>query len=219
MKATFPLLVFAILVSAGVDAQVSVGPVAGLNITVFHQGARPIKDDKLVIDPRAGALFNVPFDVHWHLQPAVIFSSNSYKWESTHEGYKESFHLHVIEVPVYVTYKTQQKNGNHIFFSAGPYLAVNVGGKFEITDYLWGTRKGKIQIGKPVSSWKRFSAGAGVNVGYEFKKGFSTRAYFQKIFTNLNKAEGPTSRLTYYNYGVAFSYQLPLTKRKVPQKE
>jgi len=230
MKKTINLLCSILLLPAATYGQISIGPAVGAYITNYRHNGSAVTPSSyakkaIVIDFKAGALADISLNAQWHLQPGLLYGRNSHKDKTTSltgSSGGSGFHLYAVEIPVNITYKTQQKNGGHVFFSAGPYLAVNTNGTAHViyTDYL-GNYAGEKDVPLPIGKggYRRFVGGAGANAGYETRSGFSVRAHFQKGLINLFSVPNLGQRLTSYNYGLTFAYMFPLKKDAKTKKK
>lgn len=228
MKKTITLLCCALFLSTGTYAQISIGPAGGAYITRYvfrpHQIGASSHDDKMVVDFKLGALANIQLDRHWHLQPGLFYAGHGYKNVKPSTGMANKLRIYAAEIPINLTYKTNQKNGGHFFFGAGPYLAVNTNGTAHViyTDWIGnyaGEANVPLPIGKGAGSIRRFGGGAGVNVGYELKNGFSVRAHFQSCIISLSPRAKLMQGITNYNYGITLAYMFPLKQHKKEEKK
>jgi len=246
MKFTLSVLFAAILCSSAVHAQVSIGPIVGVNMTqyrfngiassLFYSNSRAGATNGTPVDAiniRVGALADLQVDNNWHLQPGILYSSSTHKvaseWSDSH-GHGTAlltFNLKAIEIPINIVYKTHRKNRSHFLFGAGPYLAIHTDGSmYEVSKTSLGVSSDRqemspINIGKPVASginFRRFSCGLGANAGYELKNGLSARLFCQTSIANYYVVDFKGQYLCSH-YGMALAYQFHLKKNNKQAKE
>jgi hypothetical protein len=148
---TTGLLIVSILAATGTQAQVSVGPRIGLNLshTRYHHSDGDFEgksESNLLPGGQIGVALNAQFG-HLALQPALLFSmkgSTSYRnaeTSSTTNGvpsittYKAKIftRLNYAELPLHLVYSLKGADGGGQVF-AGPYVALGLNGKFEAED-------------------------------------------------------------------------------------
>lgn len=206
-------------------AQISFGPAVGFHLTSYRLAINGSKLNKGVINMagnlHGGAIADIPLHNRFHLQPGVLFSTNSYYPGNDPSG----FSIHAIDVPAILTYHSGMKNQSHFFFGAGPYASFNVGGTatFVYTDIagnLSAPITAKLVYGaKEPNQLRRFGAGIVANAGRQFKRGHFIRLNYQLGLRNLQ----PVPRNQYYsltnsNVGLMLGY-LFRTKNKKEKTE
>lgn len=207
-------------------AQISFGPAAGFHLTSYRFAINGSKVNKAQINLtgnlHGGGIANIPISGRFHLQPGVLFSSNSYYPNNDPYG----FSIHAIDVPVVLTYHTGMKHQSHFFFGIGPYASINVGGTatFILVDIagnpLSDPIKAKLTYGpKEPSQLTRFGAGAVAYAGRQFKRGLFVRLNYQLGLKNLQPApQNQSYSIINSNVGLTLGY-LFRTKNKKEKTE
>jgi len=219
MKNTILFLFAATIVSASLNAQITLGPAGGAQVTRYYTAPK-VKGNKIAVDMRLGVLANVPVSTKWSLQPGILFTTNSNHFVDPKNPTMHSrFRINSIEVPLAVTRTLKFKNGGFFFTGLGAYAAININGTADIalTDYIGnyvGNMQYDITVGKPsVPSIRRVEKGIGLYAGCELKSGFSIRAHCQNGIGNVYNQKY-YAVLRHRNYGLTLAYLFPLKKAK-----
>lgn len=140
-----------------------------------------------------GVLADVPLAPVLSLQPGVVLTGKGAKASGSFADvtYTKTFNPLYIEVPVNVVVKLPLGNDSRIFFGAGPYGAVGVGGKWKNTldgGELSSTSDDKIKFGNSDSDQlKTFDYGLNGMAGVEISRlmlGVNYGLGLSKIFPN-----------------------------------
>ncbi|MCW3120733.1 MAG: hypothetical protein JWQ38_225 [Flavipsychrobacter sp.] len=209
------------------NAQVTFGPIAGLNVSNYTITGTNIAlgspalgtasftlNTTTKIGGRFGAVVNIPLNEHFYLQPGVLYVMN---------GFKQSFlglielkaHINTAEVPVNLFYKFGDGDNKPFFIGAGPYFAYNVVGgmKVNINPALSSTVSSvtntKLDIGSDSTDFvKAFDCGFGVNAGYQLAMGLFVNAHYQFGLTNLIPIDINGYSIKNHNYGISIGYMI-----------
>ena len=107
---------------------------AGLNlsnITINKDGA--LDDGRTLASFHAGLQADLPIGSFFAIQPGVFFTGKGAKLESGSTSdanwYRSTTRPYYIEVPVNAVIKLPLGDQSSLFFGAGPYLGIGVGGK------------------------------------------------------------------------------------------
>lgn len=118
---------------------------------------------KMQVGFHIGGLMELPLSGNVYLQPELLLTQKGCKSEGT------SYRPLYIEVPVNLMLKADVGTGK-LTIGAGPYVAMGIAGKASEDGISIDLFK-KIDV-LDAAMLKRFDAGLGVNVGYEFSNGF-----------------------------------------------
>lgn len=118
---------------------------------------------KMQVGFHIGGLMELPLSGNVYLQPELLLTQKGCKSEGA------SYRPLYIEVPVNLMLKADVGTGK-LTIGAGPYVAMGIAGKASEDGISIDLFK-KIDV-LDAAMLKRFDAGLGVNVGYEFSNGF-----------------------------------------------
>lgn len=187
-----------LLVSA--NAQISLGPMAGINNTEFH----PSRGNKRIINPRIGVLADVYIGANFHFNPGLTLSRIGLLAEDLYWREKVNFHVHVAEIPLYLTYQTKKESG--FLIGAGVSPNININGRWKGNLNNVGDIDVPLKFGG-IGEPHRITVGAGGNIGYAFKNGLSVRAFGQTLIRDYQRGS------FYNNLGISGAYLMPLKKK------
>lgn len=138
----------------------------------------------------AGLVIDVPLMPGLALQTGAGLSGKGSKveWTSGSSSYTETINPIYVEVPANLVFKPQIAPGTRLYFGAGPYLGIGVGGK---ASFSGNTPIGSfysdhaLQYGNDNNSdLKQTDVGANILAGFEFGKGLTLGAQYGLSFTN-----------------------------------
>lgn len=158
----------------------------------------PYLEDNLVLGEtkvrpgfRVGAAVDIAFNNNMSIATGLYFTSKGFKYESMDKTGTEKLCANYLELPIYATYKINFDKAGSLSVGFGPYFAVGLGGKHKVEEiigdednYLWKFEHNTFgtdlnyQIDTddedmdeliPDYGMKRFDAGLGFTLGYEFK--------------------------------------------------
>ena len=209
-------------------AQITFGPIAGLNISNYtitgsniSLGSPSLGTASFTLNTtskvggRFGGVVNIPLNKSLYLQPGALYVMN---------GFKESFlglvelkaHINTVEVPVNLFYKFGDGDNKPFFIGVGPYFAYNVVGGIKTTvNPVLGSTATTIAntkldiIGNDSTDFvKAFDCGFGVNAGYQLAMGLFVNAHYQFGITNLIPIDINGYSIKNYNYGISIGYMI-----------
>ena len=206
----------ALLFATSAQAQVSVGPRVGLNVTNlsydFDKDDEP--DSKYQYGAQVGATLNAQFG-NLSVQPSLLFTmkgdqAEASEKESTTMGgqtvsyayeSKQTLRLNYLELPVNLVYSTNGAEGGFQVF-AGPYVALGLSGK--------ATSKSTSTVTSGGTSQTRTSSDDS-DVEFVSKEGKDDKAYLRNIDAGFNmgvgyKVGGVQAQL---GYGLGLSNLVP----------
>lgn len=128
MKRNF-LIIIALMLSTTIRAQdriISWNIKAGMNISNFVS----VDDAKSKIGFRGGIGIDVAFTEMWSVQPSIMFTSKGGKIET--DMSEEKINAWYLELPIMGAARFHVAENASIVLSAGPYIAVGIGGKTTI---------------------------------------------------------------------------------------
>lgn len=155
------------LISTKVDAQIKVGPVAGIN---FSDATGDINTDGMLIRFHFGALVNFGISHYFMVEPQVLYSLRGLK------GSGSDIKMDYIEIPVWLRY--QLSSG--LNFNAGPYAGILLSAKVEDTNVK--------------SGFNTFDFGLGGGIGYQTGSGFGFALNYSQGFANILDDDNSTAR-------------------------
>ncbi|MBE2290865.1 MAG: PorT family protein [Chitinophagaceae bacterium] len=203
MKKVVLICASAIMCSAAYS-QVKIGPMAGINVTKFHNKPTPLRGDKRVINPRIGVLADIYIGSNFHFSPGLTLSRIGFYAEDKYWGEKATFYVHVAEFPLYLTYQTKKESG--FLVGAGVSPNININGRWKGNIYNLGDINVPLEFGG-MGEPNRITVGAGGNIGYAFKNGLSVRAFGQTLIRHYQKGS------VYNNFGISGAYLMALRKK------
>lgn len=178
-----------------------VGGVNMANISVTNDGR--VDDAKMITSFRAGAIVDVPLTNYLSLQPGLVYTGKGAQTtfgKSTDASYYQSTSNPMyVEMPFNLVAKLPLGEYSNLFFGAGPYAAMGVGGKNKVNGKIFGVgfqSENNIIFNNdnPTTSQeedagygklKRFDYGMNALGGIEFNK-FSLGANYGWGFTKIN---------------------------------
>lgn len=185
----FAALAGLLLTASAAQAQVTLGPRVGLNLSTV---AVDLKDAGDEFDPESriggqvGVALNVPMG-KLALQPALLISQKGFTaQEKSTAQYKTSLEqkmrLTYLEVPLNLVFTTGGTEGFQVF--AGPYLGVGVGGRYSIKG-SWSYNDGFFRDNGTVDE------SGDVKFASQYpKSNNSDNAYFRTLDAGLNAGLG-----------------------------
>jgi len=222
MKKFLCVIVTAGLFVSVADAQIKIGPEAGVILTNMTQ---KIDGNKYETDykfgARIGAVVDIPLNRMFYIQPGLSLTANNgtessfRKYYSSGAGLPTSvddnreYSVTYLQMPVYFMFKTGKEfDDNHFFVGIGPYLNVAVGGRFKqvYTTTLNGLDRPNyfdrtIKLGdfRQEDDFRYADVGLNAMLGYEFKNGLFFRGYYG--IGLLNMAPGGNKDNSFKNMG------------------
>jgi hypothetical protein len=222
MKQNVLSLFVACLLSFGATAQVvGVGPQLGFNASGYSfdntVNTGLITKDRLGF--RAGAIVDIMLNENFYLQPEGFYVMTGYRWlypskvPGTLKGV--TYNVNTIQIPVNATWKFFHPNQSRLFLSAGPYVALNFGGTYNVDTVSSSggelTSSYAITIGADATDPQinRFDFGFGVSGGYEYFNGLFLKIFYQQGLLDMSPSNGSViPHATTYNYGFTLGYFL-----------
>lgn len=159
-KFVFSIVAAATMLATQAQAQISVGPMLGLNLANISakSGGESISTT-MKAGFHIGGVANIAFTDHFSLMPGVLFSIKGFKssqesgFGSTKVKTEANVSLNYLEIPVNVAYFFGQPGGGRLFIHAGPYIGLCLGGKI------------KADVSYPGSSFPSSSSDESIKVG------------------------------------------------------
>ncbi len=110
------------------------------NITINKNGG--LDDGKRIASFQAGVQADLPIGNFFAIQPGVFFTGKGAKLQSGdasgNNWYRATTRPYYIEVPVNAVVKLPLGDQSNVFFGAGPYVAIGVGGKNKVEGEVLG---------------------------------------------------------------------------------
>ena len=181
MKKMIIMLACGLGITASSTAQVSFGPVAGLNLSNAtvkpFNPLNPSSNDKIStkvkIGFHAGLMADFMLTDHFSLNPAVIYTTKGYSEANS----DTNFTMNYIELPINAVYKFGTDETGRFMIHAGPYLAYLASAEVGETDVEVGNDE--MDVIKP------FDFGAQLGVGYQLPMGLFARVQGQFGLANV----------------------------------
>lgn len=180
------LIVALTMISTGAFAQTSFNVKAGMNVSNWM--GKDVEDLSAKIGFKVGVGMEYQFTDLISLQPSLMFSTKGGRQVEKYDegGYSGKVKLVMnqayLELPIMVAFRLNIADNTNIVLSAGPYLAVGIGGQTEMKltgDITWedlGVDKDDTKgdtFGDDGLGLRRFDAGLGIGAAVEFGRMFA----------------------------------------------
>jgi hypothetical protein len=173
-----------IFLASQAQAQIGYGFEVGFNMSDYNiKSNGNIRKTNFKNGGRAGILADIPINEDFVFQPGVYYVTNGFHVDLP-LGY-ERYKINTFELPLNVQYAIGDADNNHIFVGAGPFLAYNRDGKFNIHSGFVDSERRILTGASPANDIRSLDIGAGVNVGYRLPMGLFVRLRAQMGFRNL----------------------------------
>lgn len=208
MKKLITFLAFASLSSFTTQAQISIGPEVGFNLTSVQAKAEGVSanlDSKAGF--RIGAIADIGLTSHLFLRPSIQYAMFGGKDGDVKKLTNESatFSINYLHIPVSVLYKFGETGLGRFYVGVTPYLGYAFGGKTKFAgiekDLEIGSDKDKDDI-------KPLDFGAGIKVGYELPLGLYVDASFLQGFSNNDPVGNSDNKQTNRLITIGVGYYL-----------
>jgi hypothetical protein len=195
------LMICMMLTISNIQAQVKIGPTAGLNLSTMTLKTMGISlDPKMLVGFNIGAISEFSLKGNLYLQPAILFSTKGSKFSAIDE--EMSITPSFIDVPVNAVYKFGS-GSTKLFLDAGPYFAFGIGGKVD-----YGSESADIVFGSDESSdMKAFDYGLNVGGGVEINR-LTISAHYGLGLANLAPVTTDDTKMKNNVIGLSLSYLL-----------
>jgi hypothetical protein len=220
------LFALAALSISTAQAQVTISPVGGLNmsgVTVDYGGSY---SDEIKMKPGfcVGAFVDLPSKSKLSFQTGLLYKLNGYRvpvytgW-AMYPDDMAHIRINTLEVPIKLIRSFNGPKGSRFFVGAGPYVALNVAASVRIHAHYYdalgnpiGARDTvqKVDIGDHGET-KRMDMGVGINAGFRAAKGLLI--CLQGQYGILNMGDGDF-KVHNYNFGIVAGYSFKLKKHK-----
>jgi hypothetical protein len=143
-------------------------------------------DFKLKTGFHVGVNAEIPIAPEFYLQPGLLFSTKGASWD---DGDDTKTNISYLELPVNFLYKPVLGTGK-LLLGFGPYAGYAIGGKVKSdagdTDLEFDSELAASEVGKYVTTFRRFDFGANLLAGYEFTNKLSFQLNAQLGLTNIS---------------------------------
>ena len=207
MKYTFALLSSFCVIQ--LHAQFTIGPEVGFNGSLY---TGTVWSGSIKGGVRAGLVANIKVHGPFYVQPGVLYVNNGYEPALRVGGSTFSMTIRTIEVPLNFIYKMKHAGTSAPFFSAGPYVGINAGGKITtygstVFPYPSEDVTRPLRTGSGAADdIKLLDFGVGTSFGIQFDRGLFTRFFFHKGFANLMPGGDSGNKLKNFNLGISLGY-------------
>ena len=222
------LLTVTIVASAQKSKVYVKGGVNFANVTVSNDGN--IDDTKNLTSFHVGLLADVPFNDYLALQPSLLFTGKGAKAQSGSTSdatyYRAKSNPLYVELPVNLIVKIPLSDAtdpedSKLFFGAGPYIAMGVGGKNKVEGKLAGVSfddESSIDFsnddpatgaeeGAGFGIMRRFDYGVNATAGFQFNKFIVSANYgigLAKLQSGANNSENDNNKHRVLSFSVGF---------------
>jgi hypothetical protein len=217
-------ILIAVVFTASVQAQFTLGVRAGVNLTNFSQldeeGKELGKDYKSEskLGFQIGLVGDYAVSENFSIQPGVIFAQQGAKYSDDDSDAKIVFNLNYLQVPINAQYKLLFGERLALTLQAGPYVGYGLNGKMkfwgedgkkisdsDLNEGLTGDEKDwfKIKFGsdKEKDNMKAFDFGVGFGAGLQFGNAHLGLGYNLGLM-NIAHSDGKSSTK---NNGLVFT--------------
>ena len=182
------LIAFALIATTGVSIQAQVYVQGGLNLAnITRTNDGETEKNNILTSFNVGILGRFDLSKIFDLESGVLLTGRGSKAETYFNGgndyVKSTFNPLYLEIPLNVVVKVPVAMSSHLFFNAGPYIAIGIGGKSKMESKIGplissSTSAIKFSNDDPFTSQqddaaydklKRFDFGVNVGGGFEFK--------------------------------------------------
>jgi hypothetical protein len=206
------LLLFIGAIEETANAQISIAPEFGLNLTnlaILSSGNRisgtySYNSPSLRAGISIGGVINYDLNNHIYLEPGLFYEMTGTK--VSENGMNIIYNINTIEVPINIEYKfAKNKDKDYYFFGAGLYVADNVSGTVG-----GGGQSHSLDIGTAAGTddIKAVDIGIGLNIGRVVKYHYFYRLHDQLGFTNLYPGGNSNNSIKASAFGVTIGYFL-----------
>jgi len=195
----------ALLLVAGLTAQISFGPRAGFNLTNMSEsieGSGFSPDTDFRPGFQVGLVVNIPvLGDFLSIQPGLLFAQQGARFNLEFFGteMKSTISINYLQMPINAQLGFGVGNNARVLLQAGPYLGFALGGNISI-EISGETNSEDIQFGSNPGEMNRFDLGVGFGAGVEFGR-FQVGLGYNLGFANLSNEEATTTR----NNGLALT--------------
>ncbi|MBL1407493.1 porin family protein [Sphingobacterium faecale] len=210
MKKVLLSLGAAFLLASGVQAQISYGVKAGVNlpkqvVKITGEGADVSSSSKASTSFYVSGYANIFAAENFAIQPGLSFQGKGGKMEF--EGEKATSNVLSLDIPVNAVYYIPTGNTGSVFLGAGPYLGFHLTGKEKM-----GGESNDISIGSGKDDdLKLLDYGLNFQLGYKLANGFLINGGYGLGLANLiNDVDVPSFSVKGHNrilsFGVGFEF-------------
>ena len=212
MKKLFITIVF-LCVSIFSFAQVSWVAKAGLNISSYY--GQYADNAKIKCGWRAGAGVDIPINKTISFQPSLYLTNKGGKYKPGtilvgEVGLDNNYTIneYYIEVPADILFRFPiTEDGANFTFAIGPYAAAGIAGKAKID----GVSSGKSNTFGNTWGYRKFDAGANIEIAFEISKHYIVGASGQFGFVKIkesNEHKQMSELRNHYPYNLNCSFNL-----------
>jgi hypothetical protein len=217
---TLGTILVAVLLSCTcvVNAQIHFGVKAGINNSTMSISGNAVTSSvrtEMLPTTRSymiGGFADIPLMENVTLQPNLIISGKGVKMSEAYTVINEELTATYVEIPVYLSYKTEEIDGIKVICSAGPYLGMGMSGKIVMKDPSGNKLTHTIKWGSNSSSdLKKLDFGFSFILGWEFKYGIQFLFIYNLGLNNLVPTESIGSNLmkiTNSSVGISLGYMI-----------
>jgi len=193
MKSSFVALTFSLFFLSS-EAQLSIGPKLGLNISMVKTN-----DPNIVIDPfipalNFGALVNYKFKIPVAIQTEIFFSGEGTRLKQVGDKTVYNEKDGYLNIPLFIQFRP----AGGFYIEAGPQLGFLLYAKEEAN--------GTTTDVKSEENSTKFSGCMGI--GFQFKHGFGIGARYAIAFNNVNKDATYTSKGNVFSLNIFYAFKL-----------
>jgi len=199
------LLATAAVISLSSNAQFTIAPEVGFQMykSTLKVGGTKI-DSKFKPGFRIGANATYLLGKKLSIDAGLFYSVKGTKYDESIS--KSTTNINYLEIPVFVNYQFGDKDKNHFFVGAGPYLGYCLGGKTKGD----GQDDYKLKVGsdKAKDDVKPLDFGLNANVGYQMSNGLYLRAFYSLGLANTTPGGDGDNATKNMGFGLSAGYRL-----------
>jgi Outer membrane protein beta-barrel domain len=193
------LVICMLFTVANIEAQVKLGPTAGLNLSTMTLKSMGLSlDPKTVVGFNVGVISEFKLSGNLYLQPALLFTTKGSKFSVLDQ--EMTITPGFIEIPVNAVYKFGT-GSTKFFLDAGPYFGFGISGKTDASG-----EKTDIKYGSGESDdLKGFDFGLNIGAGVEINR-FLVSVHYELGLANLSPVTTDNTESKTRVIGISLAY-------------
>jgi hypothetical protein len=188
MKKLLLLTAIAVLSCGTMNAQISFGAKAGLNLASLSGDDELLSELDGLTSFHVGAVANIPLGEMIGLQPEVVFSSQGAS--ASEEGIDLKIKLTYVNIPVMVDVKLAEG----FSLQGGPQIGINVGAKLDVDGET-----------EDIDDIETIDLGVGIGAQYKLPMGVFFQARYTIGLTDLDSESNVTNSVASLSVGWFFN--------------
>lgn len=188
---------------------IKVGP-SFSSMALKEDGKKSTSD--MMVGLQGGVYANIPIAPQFYIQPSLMYEGKGGKESVEFEGLKQEgkVRLHYVTLPVDFLFKPEMPSGSGAWIiGVGPYVGYGISGKIKTSGDLDDDEdNASFDPFKkdPDALYKRFDAGANVQLGYEMASGLNIGLNANLGLINVFNHGDSDNSVRNTNFGVTLGY-------------